>query len=190
MRARRRTGGCGGKREVNVKEVISTKTDGLISQNLTPQQMATLQAAGVAIVRVALADAHPSLAIVAVDEDSVASLAAEHLLELGLRQFAFVGSGHWPFVHRRLAGLNTALAGKGLGPANVFIESLYEEEGRQRFESSLERWLAKLPLPCGVLAANDAVGVEVIASARRGQGCACRTSWPLWVSMTTTCYAS
>ncbi len=148
-------------------EVFSTESKGLICQDINPADYLQLQQAGIPVVLVGRANANPNIDAVVVDEDAVGAIAADHFIELGLRNFAYVASGNWLFVHLRLAGLNAALAARALGPASSFIESLYDEHMRLRFETMLEQWLPRLPRPCAVLAANDAVGIEVVAAARR-----------------------
>jgi LacI family transcriptional regulator len=87
---------------------------------------------------------------VAHDEAAVAELAARHLLDCGLRDFAFVGLEEDTFWERerRESFLRRV-------PATVFPGG------------SLPRWLASLPRPCGILAANDERGRDVLEAARR-----------------------
>lgn len=153
--------------EVLPDEVASTQTSGVIAEWVKPEAFSAVTAAAVPIVFVGEPEVRPHASCVAVDDAAVGAMAAEHLVDLGVRRFAFVGSGSWPFVYRRLSGFNAALAARGLGPAETFIQSMYGEHQRLVFESSLAEWLRQLPLPCGVLAAFDAVGIEVVAAARR-----------------------
>ncbi len=98
------------------------------------------------------------------DEDALGEMAAEHLAELGLKHFGFVGHGPWPFVQLRLSGFAKALASRGLAPPRVHMGSFYDGRQRPRFMRGLYLMLRSVPKPCGILAANDAIGVEVISA--------------------------
>src|SRR5687767_14159015 len=60
------------QRELNVKEIVSTGTNGVITQYVTPQQKTALQEAGVAFVLVGQAEAQANLTAVTSDESTVA----------------------------------------------------------------------------------------------------------------------
>lgn len=154
-------------RELDLAEVQSTRTAGVIAQSLTEQQYEWVLEHRLPLIVVGHDAAHPLLSGVSVDEGAVGQMAAAHLIDSGFQHFAFVGSGDWAWVHVRRGGFDEALAEKRLAPAKAFIGSLYEPQQRLRFEGSLEKWLRKLPRPCGVFAGNDATGVVVIAAARR-----------------------
>lgn len=154
-------------RELDLAEVQGTKTAGIICHTLTDEQCQEATAMGLSVVVAGNTALASGLSTVSVDDTATGEMAAQHLMDLGLRDFAFAGTGDWPWVRGRLAGFNAALAGMGRAPAKAFVGSLYEPHRRLRFEASLERWLRQLPRPCGVLAGNDATGVVVIAAARR-----------------------
>ncbi len=99
---------------------------------------------------------------VSVDEREVSRMAADYLIDLGLRNFAYVGHAHWPFVIERRDHFCSAIQERGYGPASVLVGQLYDRRRRARFERNLQAFVQSLPRPCGVLAANDAVGTEVI----------------------------
>ena len=85
---------------------------------------------------------------VGVDEAAAGAMAANHLMELGLRDFAYVGAGDWPWVRVRLRGFDAALGTRGMGPAEPFIGSLYAPRKRLRL-----RWPWRngyWPSPCPV----------------------------------------
>lgn len=154
-------------RELDLAEVESTHTTGIICQSLTDQQYRSVRRQRLPVIVVGNNDIRQRLSTVSVDEAAIGKMAATHLIDLGLRRFAFVGSGDWLWVRARLRGFDAALGVKRLPLAQTFIGSLYEPQQRLRFEASLEKWLRKLPKPCGVFAGNDAAGVVVIAAARR-----------------------
>lgn len=83
-------------------------------------------------------------------------MAAEHLLELGPRHYAFVDVGDVPLSRDRLAGFQERLAA-ALPGARVAC----------RFDTGrgLRDWLARLPKPTAVFCANDHRGREVADAA-------------------------
>ena len=106
-----------------------------------------------------------------VSHDSVATgqLAAKELLVTGHPHFAFVPYPQPRFwSDDRECGFKKALALNGLacetfdGAGRGTLQSV-------RWQKALRRWIERLPKPCGIFAANDAVAAEVlIAAAQTG----------------------
>lgn len=107
---------------------------------------------------------------VGLDQQKTAALAAEHLLERGLRSFAFCGRPRgihrgWDaradsFLRRvREAGYVCAEFQAGQGKP----EGTAWEAGQRR----LAKWVQSLPKPVGIMAANDELGLEVLDACRR-----------------------
>ena len=106
---------------------------------------------------------NPCHATVAFDEKAVAETAAHHLLSLNLASYAYVPprtNELWSrtrerhFVH--ILGLN------GYGVASYVHPRTRLSAPKQL--ARLADWLANLPRPLGVFAANDAVAATVIAA--------------------------
>ncbi len=95
------------------------------------------------------------------DEVGVAKTAAEHLLSRGLRHFAFVG-GTEPtdslWETQRRDAFVAAVGGARVYPWPAL------PWGRE--QKRLARWLRRLPLPSGVLAAHDQRARHVLEAAR------------------------
>ena len=94
------------------------------------------------------------------DSAAVAKLAAEHLLALGIKNYAFVGFRIPMFwVRERCGAFVAAIAKSGHG-CHVF------DTGREQLphvrQAELAEWVRNLPRPCGVFAANDYVGEELL----------------------------
>lgn len=106
-----------------------------------------------------------------VSHDSVATghLAAKELLVTGHPHFAFVPYPQPRFwSDDRERGFKDALALNGLacetfgGVGHATLQSV-------NWQKSLRHWIERLPKPCGIFAANDAVAAEVlIAAAKTG----------------------
>ncbi len=97
---------------------------------------------------------------VAHDSSKTALLAARELLSLGFPAYAFVGNlqpRDWSEQRREVFSKAILDAGKQL---SVFQPDAVENFGA--FREKLAPWLAALPRPCGLLAANDATADIVL----------------------------
>lgn len=103
-----------------------------------------------------------STSAVSVDERGISRMAVDYLSDLGLKHFAYVGHAYWPFVIERRDHFIEAVEERDLGPPALYIGKMYDRRQRSRFMRNLEAFLLSLPRPCGILAANDALGTEVI----------------------------
>jgi LacI family transcriptional regulator len=109
-----------------------------------------------------------SLPRVGVDDDLVGRLAADHLIERGLRRFAFVGQPNHGYSVRREQGFGARLAELGLRFQAYEERGAFDPRGRLwSLDDRLRSWLATLPKPVGVFACNDAWGVQLTEACRR-----------------------
>lgn len=149
------------------------KGEGVIARLKTPAM-----ARAVAGLRVPVVDLYGSLPglnfpTVRSDEGAVGRLAAEHLLERGLRQFAFCGFNGTDWSDRRREGFEGHIARAGFScrtfagspPPQAFAGSEYEEHGAGS-EQRLNRWLRDLPKPVGLMACNDTRARQVLNACR------------------------
>jgi LacI family transcriptional regulator len=102
----------------------------------------------------------PMVASVSSDGTQVGSLAARHLMELGLRKFAFFGI-EAPFSEQRQHGFVKTLAVGGF-EASIHID---QRRGWEHYmelvhvaDAELTEWLKGLPKPVGIFAAHDPLG--------------------------------
>ena len=94
---------------------------------------------------------------IATDDYTIGRLAAEHLLDRGLRQFAFCGYPQTPtnvWVDGRLKGFRERLAQAG-GDCNAFRGRYTNAVHWQRIQNELVVWLQKLPTPVGLMGCYD-----------------------------------
>ena len=95
-------------------------------------------------------------------------MGADHLLSLGLRQFAFAGMGGFVsrereagFVERLgQAGHEVRTSAAAPGGDDRWVQSFMERD-----LSDIRQWLASLPRPVGVMAWNDRMAVTVGSTA-------------------------
>ena len=89
--------------------------------------------------------------------DAIGTLAANHLSSLGVKNFAFVGYTHeWSWSEARMRSFRQHL-GKNADSFTSFdfpAGTVVPAGTRKRFM----KWLSNLPLPCGMLLADDGLG--------------------------------
>ena len=107
------------------------------------------------------------------DEETIAHLTANHLIERGFRNYAFCGfnGADYSDIRRDLFARNILHSGfrchifedyqKPLKPGTCE----YEELGL-RYAKSVAKWLLELPKPIGLMACNDIRGQQVINACR------------------------
>jgi LacI family transcriptional regulator len=104
--------------------------------------------------------------LVHVDNHAIARLAAEHLLERGLRHFGFFGIEGENWSVERWASFTAAVA-----PAEVSKYELSRDASDrrswERVENHLARWVKSLPKPAGILVCSDQRGPQLLEACRR-----------------------
>jgi LacI family transcriptional regulator len=143
--------------------------DGILARVDTPEIAQLLMKSGVPVVNLRGTVGELPFPYVGPDHDQIAKMAAEHLLERGLKNFAFCG---------RPAGIHPGLDERGVTFAQVVEQSgghcaVFPADlppGQDTWELEQERlaaWIGSLPKPVGVMAANDERGLQVLDACRR-----------------------
>jgi LacI family transcriptional regulator len=106
---------------------------------------------------------------VGLDDDAIGSAAAGHLLDRGLRHFAFVGHPHHAYSARREDGFNSTLSARGFNVhAYHDASSPFDPRGRLwALDDRVCRWLVALPRPLGMFTCNDLWGVQICELCRQ-----------------------
>jgi LacI family transcriptional regulator len=104
------------------------------------------------------------------DNRSVARLAADHLLERGFRHFAFCGfrRGFHPKIDGRGDCFQEFIASVGC-TFHTLRDTSRKRRSWEQEQAWIARWIASLPKPVGVLAANDDRGLQVLDACRRSE---------------------
>lgn len=152
---------------------------GIIARIATPQTEAAILASGLPFVALDLR--HDQLASssrltgaceVCPDSHLAARMAAEHLLEKGFRQFAFVGAmGQPPWSTRREEGFVERLREAGHACQRYPLPSRPADGRWGREQRHMSQWLQNLAKPMGVLACDDDRGRQVLEAARSAGLC-------------------
>ena len=143
--------------------------DGIIARVENQHIADELLRVGVPVVDVSVGLQRSPFPRVATDNQAVSRLAAEHLMERGLRHFGYCGAAqyHWSVLrscffsdHIRQAGFECSIFD---GAASAKKPDSWEQE-----IDKITAWLNKLPKPVGVLACYDIRGQQVLEACRRG----------------------
>ena len=121
-----------------------------------------VRASGLPAVDLSAARLVPELPWVETDDEAIATLAAEHLLERGFSHFAFCGVQRFQWSAWRRDAFVAAL--KAAGHACL----VFDDQGgpADQEQSRLARWVRALPKPVGVMTAYDLRGRQVIDACR------------------------
>lgn len=155
-------------REVNIRETLKFwNPDGIIAECGSGAEELGRRAFGK--LPVVYFDSNPELCkdemSVRLDSEEVGRMAARELLSLGLDNFAFVPFRlpmYWGEERARTFEADIRAAGKRF----FRFERPHASKQAEQIVA-LEKWLADLPLPCGVFASNDYVSEEVMTAAAR-----------------------
>jgi LacI family transcriptional regulator len=108
----------------------------------------------------------PDLPWVETDDEQIARQAAEHLLERGLRSFAFYSDNRFNWSKWRCDEFARFVRDRGCECA-VYHATRGGERDWDRQENELAAWLNALPKPVGVMACYDIAGRQVLDACRR-----------------------
>lgn len=144
------------------------KGDGIIVRAHTPRMAEVAREVGVPVVDTLHQLRNLDFAAVYSDDQAIAQMAAEHLLDRHFRNFAFVGVERSNWSRRRQDAFAEAIRDAGC------TCHVYSPLSRRRFRESWEggqddlaEWLDELPKPVAVMAAHDLRALCVLDACRR-----------------------
>ncbi|MGH7979778.1 MAG: XylR family transcriptional regulator, partial [Limisphaerales bacterium] len=153
--------------------IKSWKGDGIIAWLETPELGEMVRN-----LRVPTVDVRGSsgcgLPLIDTQNEIVAGLAAEHLIQRGFRNYAFCGfvganysdiRSHWFRQRLERAGFACAIYEPPETTRN--IQAIELEKRGLLFQDDLARWLKSLHKPVGIMACNDIRGQQIMNACRR-----------------------
>jgi len=150
--------------------------DGLLVFRYTAAEAMAWKRKGISVVN--LSAEHPSNAPVfprvTLDNDAAGTMAALHLMTLGLRNFAYWHDSHRRYSHERLEGFRRELARHGYDVQVVDVPASHYPDATRaaKIEDLAWRLLGKLEPPLGLFAKDDIAAVcAVRALATLGLRC-------------------
>jgi LacI family transcriptional regulator len=141
------------------------KGDGVIARIETPSIAATVRKLRAPTVDMSAARLIPTLPWVETDDAAIARMAAQHLMERGLRHFAFVGDNNFNWSRWREATFVRIVEEAGFDCSVRHCASIRSEQHGSSHER-VGAWLARLPRPVGIMAAYDPLGKLVLDACR------------------------
>lgn len=157
-----------GVEELVTGKLGSWKADGVISRLRDPRAARRLEQSGIPFVELH-GDPRTCRPHVTVDEKAVASMAADHLIGLGLCHFGFFSrrSEWWLEVRRDEFVRHLSRRGHVCS----VLSSPSPKSGNpgllRRAQRDLDAWLRSLPKPAGILCATDLEALAVLEACRR-----------------------
>ncbi len=142
--------------------------DGLLVRTFSKDTAALVAATGLPAVELRSPVLSPALPFVGTDNVRIGRMAAEHFIERGYRHFAVHSLHSEPFFTERVRNYAEALRELGHACHELPEASSERAEDWERAQRRLVRWLAGLPKPVAVFAANDQLGVRLLEACRRG----------------------
>lgn len=141
--------------------------DGVIARIETDEIAKVVRRIGIPVVDVSAARKLHEIPWVETDDQRVAELAAEHLLERGFRNLAFYGAPRFNWSIWRRDHFVEALRGRGLG-CQVFDAKGPATRGYSwlRENRRLANWIRGLAKPVGLLASYDIGARQVLDACR------------------------
>jgi LacI family transcriptional regulator len=123
---------------------------------------------GIPVVNMSSAVCNVGLPRVMTDDRAMGRMAADHLLERGLRHLAYLGMAGFWYSERRRAGLadRAREAGASCDIATMPRPRNSRTPWRCRM-APLDRWLQRLPRPVGLLVMHDDLSRVVVDECRR-----------------------
>jgi LacI family transcriptional regulator len=144
------------------------KGHGILARVQTRAMADALLATGLPVVDVLGVIDGTAFPVVRVDDAEVGRLAAQHLLERGFREFAYLGMAeeNWSSFRQEAFGAEVAEAGFQV---QYRIEPRHESEGQswEKHQEELAEWVSKLPVPVGVMLCSDQLGTRFLDACRR-----------------------
>ncbi|MCB1224263.1 MAG: DNA-binding transcriptional regulator [Verrucomicrobiales bacterium] len=142
--------------------------DGIIARVQTPALARAIAATGAPVVDVLGVVPDSAFPLVHVDDAAIGEMAADHLLERGLRHFAYLGLSGENWSAARQAAFARALHRHGY-EVHTRDEPRHEKDDTswEAHLRSLTAWVRTLPPPCGVMVCSDQRGSLLLEACRR-----------------------
>jgi LacI family transcriptional regulator len=149
--------------------------DGIIARIEDRRMAAALVRKRIPVVDIRGRLSIPGIPVVQTDNDEIARMTAEHLIERGFRQFAFCGYEGAEYSTVRRDAFARVVRQAGF-PCRVFstpeprLSAIRKQEQYGwAHEEHLIEWLRRLPKPVGIMACNDARGHQLLNAARQAE---------------------
>jgi LacI family transcriptional regulator len=141
--------------------------DGVIARIENGTIARSVRRLGIPVIDLSSARLIPGLHWVETDDGSIARLAADHLIRLGFRSFAFCGDRRYNWSVWREKSFQEAVTGAGFR-CHLFSPPRTRDAEESLVTGRMAEWIAGLPKPLGLFACHDAMGRQVLEACREG----------------------
>jgi LacI family transcriptional regulator len=148
-----------GRGEVSPTELSDWHGHGVIARVENPRVAEVVRSCGRPAVDLSAARLLPELPWVETNDAAVARLAADHLLERGLKHFGYCGDNRFNWSRWRAEHFERHLTEAG--------HACHAGPSPRRGGDELAEWVRSLPKPAGVMACYDIRAREVLAACRQ-----------------------
>lgn len=159
----------------------SWRGDGAVLFRASECELAAFRRRGMAVVLTSTEGPDCGYPRVVPDNEQVGRLAAEHLLETGVQEFAFLARGetlyaeaHFApgkrvYAEERWRGFTGRLAAEGIRPRPHLLNGypLWEPDAWRLVLEETAGFLQTLPAPCGLFVVDDALAAAAVRAAGR-----------------------
>jgi len=142
--------------------------DGVISRSTTPAMAEIINQKKIPLVDMTDVLGKTCFPFVSINEEMIGTLAANHLLERGFRNFGFCGFAGHLWSQKRFKGFERTINDAGF--ESHFYQSAWSLSNTGSWETQQEKvgeWLNQIPRPSGIMACNDMRGQHVLDACRR-----------------------
>lgn len=154
----------------DANRAVAAKPDGIIAEIFNSRVAKILDKSGIPCVDVSNIVSNTVAQKVCADNEKIGQLAAEHFLERGFTNFAYIGIKRTRFSKLREVGFAKVLHGCGQD-YSVFFRKLdsdfFESNTLGKTPELLLQWLISLSKPVAIFACNDAVALIVNEACRQ-----------------------
>lgn len=141
--------------------------DGILTRTFTQEMADVIAATGLPAVEMRSRNLSGKRPFVGVDNAYIGRSVAEHFFERGYRTFAAYSLQTEVFFIERVRNFVSTVEAYGC-PCYELPESLSDSASDwEQSQSRLIHWLAQLPKPVGIFAANDQLGVRLLEACQR-----------------------
>lgn len=154
------------KRKIASSRMIDWGADGIIANiSDTKETRELVSSASPAIIFSRFKKEFPDLPHIITHNFAIGKMAAEYLLNRGLRHFAFCGFNYAYWSQERGEGFCERIVQAGF-ESNCYKPRLKSPRSWEKEQPFLVDWLLSLPKPVGVMTCNDDRGCDVIEACK------------------------
>ena len=147
----------------------SWRGDGLVIFRPQPDEMEAWKKAGIPVINLSSETTDIAPTSVLTDNIQMGEMAADHLITLGLKNFAYFGNSNRNYSNERMEGFKKRLNDHGHTLQEIQLPSYLGSNKQSRWkgiQKNLLTLLQKLNHPIGILARDDILALSILHAAK------------------------